>query len=67
MRPNWFMQVFTDPRYYRDPILAGSLPFSSGGAAVAWIDARDIAAVVARTSSSRATPGRPTSCPARRP
>jgi uncharacterized protein YbjT (DUF2867 family) len=49
VRPNWFMQVFTDPRYYRDPILAGSLPFSSGGAAVAWIDARDIAAVVERT------------------
>src|ERR671912_869476 len=49
LRPNWFMQVFTDPRYYRDPILAGSLSFSSGGAAVAWIDARDIAAVVERT------------------
>ena len=48
LRPSWFMQVFTDPRYYRDPIAAGELPFPSGGAEVAWIDARDIAAVAER-------------------
>jgi len=48
LRPSWFMQVFTDPRYYRDPVLAGELPFASGGAGIAWIDARDIAAVAAR-------------------
>ncbi len=49
LRPGWFMQVLTDPRFYRDRITgAGELPFPSGGAAVAWIDARDIAAVAAR-------------------
>jgi uncharacterized protein YbjT (DUF2867 family) len=48
LRPSWFMQVFTDARYYRDQIGAGELPFPSGGATVAWIDARDIAAVAAR-------------------
>ena len=49
LRPNWFMQVFTDPRYYRDTVVdAGELPFASGGADIAWIDARDIAAVAAR-------------------
>ncbi len=48
LRPNWFMQVFTDPRYYRDQLLDGELPFASGGARVAWIDARDIAAVAER-------------------
>ena len=46
LRPSWFMQVFTDPRFYRDVIAdTGELPFSSGGAVVAWIDARDIAGV----------------------
>ena len=40
------MQVFTDPRYHLDQVAgSGELPFSSGGASVAWIDARDIAAV----------------------
>jgi uncharacterized protein YbjT (DUF2867 family) len=48
LRPNWFMQVFADPRYLRDEVAAGQLPFSSGGASVAWIDARDIAAVAER-------------------
>jgi uncharacterized protein YbjT (DUF2867 family) len=46
VRPSWFMQVFTDPRYYLDQVAgSGELTFSSGGASVAWIDARDIAAV----------------------
>ena len=49
LRPSWFMQVFTDPRYYRDEIAEhGRLPFAGGGATVAWIDARDIAAVAER-------------------
>lgn len=49
LRPSWFMQVFTDPRFYRDQVAgAGELPFSSGGGRVAWIDARDIAAVAER-------------------
>ena len=43
------MQVLTDPRFYRDQVVdAGGLPFASGGADVAWIDARDIAAVAER-------------------
>ncbi len=48
LRPTWFMQVLTDARYFRDQIVAGELPFSSGGARVAWIDTRDIAAVAER-------------------
>ncbi len=48
LRPGWFMQVFTDARFFRDQIAAGKLPFSSGGAGVAWIDTRDIAAVADR-------------------
>jgi uncharacterized protein YbjT (DUF2867 family) len=48
LRPSWFMQVFLDPRFYRNQVRAGQLPFSSGGARVAWIDARDIAAVAER-------------------
>lgn len=45
LRPSWFMQVLADPRYLRDQIADGQLPFPSSGASVAWIDARDIAAV----------------------
>jgi uncharacterized protein YbjT (DUF2867 family) len=49
LRPSWFTQVFTDPRYYRDEVARdGRLRFPSGGARVAWIDARDIAAVAER-------------------
>ena len=49
LRPSWFMQVFTDPRFYLDQLRdTGELPFASGGARVAWIDARDIAAVAER-------------------
>ncbi|WP_369130787.1 NmrA family NAD(P)-binding protein [Modestobacter roseus] len=49
LRPSWFMQVFTDPRFYRDLLAGGGeLPFPDGGAAIAWIDARDIAAVAER-------------------
>lgn len=49
LRPSWFMQVLTDPRFVRDQIARhGQLPFSSGGASVAWIDARDVAAVAER-------------------
>ncbi len=46
LRPSWFDQMFTDPRYYRDAVRDDgllSLPF--GGGRVAWVDARDIAAV----------------------
>ncbi len=45
LRPSWFQQVFTDPRYYLDRVRAGELRLPTGGQGVAWIDARDIAAV----------------------
>lgn len=49
LRPSWFMQVFADPRFYRDEIAEhGRLPFAGGGATVAWIDTRDIAAAAER-------------------
>jgi uncharacterized protein YbjT (DUF2867 family) len=48
LRPSWFMQVFTDARFLRSDIAAGRLPFPDGGARLAWIDARDIAAVAER-------------------
>ena len=48
LRPGWFAQVFADDRFYRDVARhGGELRFPSGGADVAWIDARDIAEVAA--------------------
>lgn len=58
LRPSWFMQVFLDPRFYRNQVEAGQLPFSSGGARVAWIDARDIAAVAQRVILDEGHEGR---------
>ena len=59
LRPSWFMQVFTDPRFYRDEIAEhGRLPFASGQATVAWIDARDIAAVAERALLDEGHDGR---------
>lgn len=49
LRPSWFMEVLTDERFYLGPVVEqGELAFSSGGASLAWIDARDIAAVAER-------------------
>ncbi|HYN94729.1 MAG TPA: hypothetical protein VES42_12845 [Pilimelia sp.] len=46
LRPSWFHQVLTDPRFYRDDIRVGRvLRLPSGGTPIAWVDARDIAAV----------------------
>ena len=59
LRPSWFVQVFTDPRFYRDEIADhGRLPFAAGGASVAWIDARDIAAVAERALLDEVHDGR---------
>ncbi|SFE82566.1 NmrA family NAD(P)-binding protein [Blastococcus tunisiensis] len=59
LRPSWFMQVFTDPRFYRDQLTGtGELPFADGGARVAWIDARDIAAVAERALLDEGHAGR---------
>lgn len=46
LRPSWFHQVLTDPRFYRDSIRTDRvLSLPSGGAPIAWVDAHDIAAV----------------------
>lgn len=58
LRPSWFMQVLTDARFYRDQIVAGELPFASGGARVAWTDTRDIAAVAEHVLQGEGHAGR---------
>lgn len=46
LRPSWFHQVLTDDRFYRGDLRARrTLALSSGGGPIAWVDARDIAAV----------------------
>ncbi|RBY87498.1 NAD(P)H-binding protein [Blastococcus sp. TF02A-26] len=59
LRPSWFMQVFTDPRFHLDQVAGGGdLPFPSGGARIAWIDAGDIAAVAERALLEEGHAGR---------
>lgn len=49
LRPGWFMQVLTDPRFFLGDIVNhGRLPFVTEGQPVAWVDTRDIAAVAER-------------------
>lgn len=46
LRPTWFHQVFADARYFRDEIRdRGQVEIPSGGAAISFVDARDIAEV----------------------
>jgi len=46
LRPNWFMQDLVDERFFGNLIRQdGVIVMTTGGAATAWIDARDIAAV----------------------
>jgi uncharacterized protein YbjT (DUF2867 family) len=46
LRPSWFHQVLTDPRYYLGSIRDdGVLSLPTGGARMSFVDARDIAAV----------------------
>ncbi len=55
LRPDWFMQVLVDDRFYLGSLVElGELAFPSGGARLAWIDARDIAAVAERALLSDA-------------
>jgi uncharacterized protein YbjT (DUF2867 family) len=59
LRPSWFQQVLTDHRYYLDGVRAGELRLPSGGQGIAWVDARDIAAVaVAALQAPRQHVGR---------
>jgi uncharacterized protein YbjT (DUF2867 family) len=49
LRPSWFQQVLTDPRYFLDTIRRDrTITLPTGGAPVAWVDTRDIAAVAVR-------------------
>jgi uncharacterized protein YbjT (DUF2867 family) len=46
LRPSWFHQVLTDPRFFRDDIRDRRvLTLPSGGGSIAWVDTDDIAAV----------------------
>lgn len=59
LRPSWFMQVFTDPRFYSDAIArAGRIALPTRGAAISWVDVRDIAAVAVRALIDPAHAGR---------
>jgi uncharacterized protein YbjT (DUF2867 family) len=59
LRPTWFMQVLTDPAFYRDGIRDdGVIRLPSGGAAISFVDARDIAAVAVAALTDAAHAGR---------
>jgi uncharacterized protein YbjT (DUF2867 family) len=46
LRPNWFMQNFTEPSYYLEAIRdAGELKVPTGGQPTSFVDTRDIADV----------------------
>ncbi|GAB6898886.1 NmrA family NAD(P)-binding protein [Kineosporia succinea] len=46
LRPSWFQQVFTDPRYFLEAIRREcTISLPTEGAPIAWVDTRDIAAV----------------------
>jgi len=46
LRPNWFMQNFTEPSYYLEAIRdAGELKIPTGGQPTSFVDTRDIADV----------------------
>jgi uncharacterized protein YbjT (DUF2867 family) len=45
LRPSTFAQSLTDEMYYLEPIRAGAIELSSGGASTSLVDTRDIAAV----------------------
>lgn len=46
LRPSWFQQVLTDPRYFLDAIRRDrTISLPTGGTPIAWVDTRDIAAV----------------------
>ncbi len=58
LRPGWFMQVMTDPRFLRDQIAGGELAFPHAEAPLAWIDVRDIAEVAELALLDRSHSGR---------
>ena len=56
LRPSWFQQVLTDPRYFLNTIrLERTLSLPTGGTPIAWVDTRDIAAVAVQAIADCAT------------
>ncbi|WP_433796191.1 NAD(P)H-binding protein [Actinoplanes sp. CA-252034] len=56
LRPSWFQQVLTDPRYFLDTIRRDrTITLPTGGAPIAWVDTRDIAAVAVQAIVDPAT------------
>lgn len=56
LRPSWFQQVLTDPRYFLDAIrLERMISLPTGGTPIAWVDTRDIAAVAVQAIADPAT------------
>jgi uncharacterized protein YbjT (DUF2867 family) len=56
LRPSWFQQVLTDPRYFLDAIrLERTISLPTGGTPIAWVDTRDIAAVAVQAIADPAT------------
>jgi uncharacterized protein YbjT (DUF2867 family) len=48
LRPNWFMQNFTEPSFYLEAVRdAGKLEVPTGGQATSFVDTRDIGEVAA--------------------
>ncbi|MEU8959219.1 NAD(P)H-binding protein [Streptomyces sp. NPDC048518] len=56
LRPSWFQQVLTDPRYFLNAIrLERTIGLPTDGAPIAWVDTRDIAAVAVQAIVDPAT------------
>lgn len=56
LRPSWFQQVLTDPRYFLNAIrLDRTISLPTAGTPIAWIDTRDIAAVAVGAIADPAT------------
>lgn len=48
LRPSWFQQVLSDPRFYLEALRHERLlSVPTGGSAIAWVDVRDLASVAA--------------------
>ncbi|ADG76262.1 NmrA family protein [Cellulomonas flavigena DSM 20109] len=56
LRPSWFQQVLTDPRYFLEAIRQGrTISLPTDGAPIAWVDTRDIAAVAVQAIADPAS------------
>jgi uncharacterized protein YbjT (DUF2867 family) len=56
LRPSWFQQVLTDPRYFLNTIRRErTISLPTGGRPIAWVDTRDIAAVAVQAIADPTT------------